>query len=394
MVDDKTIEDQRSPVSERSNHGWNPFTALRRCAWWAAPLGALLACIAIFAVFWSFEPRYRASYWLESPQDYLVYEDVMPRGTDLVNTDKALVFSPIVIDPVLSDPSLRKTPSLSDPASAEATLRQNLMIEDGDTSTRMVLSYEDTDPNAAAEIANAVAESYLRTRNLFESRRVDNLVKWLEPELRRQEQKVEEKQLLVNSLKRSVLGLPKHLLLHKAPENLRLSLLTNLSTRIANTKLELALLDARLAVKKGKSDSRGLTANEEDATRDKSRQGMESIAADETEREILAAELTVLQESYDEELQRLSSLSGESSKLQFAEQELAIELETLMRLRKRVAEFQTERQFAPSVRTLAPAAVPTSPQNSLPYKRAALAGVAAFLLPFLIGCFVRSKNSQ
>ena len=393
MADD-TIEDQGSPVSERSNRGWNPFTALRRCLWWATPLGMLLACISVFSVFWAFEPRYRAGHWVEARNDYLVYEDVTPRYRDLSNTERALIFSPIVMDPVLSDPSLRNTPSLSDPASAEANLRENLFIEEGGTSTRMVISYEDTDPNAAAEIVNAVAESYLRTRDSFDNLRVDNLVKWLQPELRRQEQRVREKQLLVNSLKRSVLGLPKHLLLHKDPENLRLSLLTNLSTRIANTKLEFSLLDARLSVKKRKSDSTGLTANEEDAPSDESRQGMESIAADETEREVLAAELTVLQESYDEELQRLSALSGESSKLQFAEQELAIELETLMRLRKRVAEFETERQLHESVRSLAPAEAPTSPHNSFPYKRAALAGVAAFLLPLVIGLFVPSKNSQ
>jgi capsular exopolysaccharide synthesis family protein len=107
--------------------------------------------------------------------------------------------------------------------------------------------------------------------------------------------------------------------------------------------------------------------------------------ADRIAYEDLTSRLTVLEKSYEEERQRLEQFGGESSQLQFAQQELDLETETLKKLRERVAAFRTEKQNSASVRTLAPAQVPKTPVESVPIKKMFVASAAAFVVPFLFG---------
>ena len=224
---------------------WILWVTVRRCWTWALPVGTLLAGIAAILVIETFVPEYKAEHWLEAKQDYLVFKGVMPVAKNLSQTEKPIILNPIVLDPVLSDPAIRKAPSLADPEVAEVNLRKNLSIASGGTSERLVISYTDTDRDAAAMVANAITDSYLRTREAFDSRRVENLEKWLAPELTRWENNVEDRRKTVSSLSENLLGYVPGERISAAEDQSRMALITQLRSQTTDLKVQLAVMDAQ-----------------------------------------------------------------------------------------------------------------------------------------------------
>lgn len=224
------------------------LVTLRRWWAWALPIGAVLAGIALYGVLLSFTPTFQATSLLEANEDYVVFKDVMPVVTDLARTEKPLFFNPIVLDPVLADPRLRRAPSLADPDRAELNLKRYLSINSGGTPSRLMVSYVDSDPEAAAMVCNAVVESYLRQRDAFDSTRVNNLERWLDPEIQRWEQEVSDRQGKVQKLSKQTLGYaPGHTA--SALENANaMTLVTRLRAQIADLTVELSIRDAELAM--------------------------------------------------------------------------------------------------------------------------------------------------
>ncbi|TWT56248.1 polysaccharide biosynthesis tyrosine autokinase [Allorhodopirellula solitaria] len=223
---------------------WIIWVTFRRCWPWAVPVGAALAGIAAFVVMQGFVPEYRASYLLESNEDYVVFKGVMPQVENLARTEKSLFQNSIVLDPVLADPTLRSAPSLSDPNSAEGKLRKNLSISSGGTDSRLVVSYTDTDREAAAMVCNAIVDSYLRQRDSFDDTRVNNLERWLEPEIQRWEQEVDERQKRVAALSQKTLGYAPGQSVDRNDSEAHMSRVAALRSQIGDLKIELALFDA------------------------------------------------------------------------------------------------------------------------------------------------------
>ncbi|TWU29129.1 polysaccharide biosynthesis tyrosine autokinase [Novipirellula artificiosorum] len=228
---------------------WLIWHTFRRCWPWALPIGIILAGAAALAVQRTFVPEYRAQHLLEANEDYVVFQGVMPMVKDLARTETSLFFNPIVLDPVLADPENRMAPSLSDPESAEQSLQRNLSVASGGTSTRLVVSYKDTDPEAAALVCNAVVESYLRQRDSFDSTRVSNLERWLEPEIQRWEREVSDRQRVVQSLSEQTLGYSPGERVSTLEDSSSFSLMTRLRQQIAELNVEISVLDAQQAMK-------------------------------------------------------------------------------------------------------------------------------------------------
>ncbi|TWT54684.1 Tyrosine-protein kinase YwqD [Rubripirellula amarantea] len=227
---------------------WILWVTFRQCWPWAVPCGAILSAITAFVVLQNFTPTYRASHLLEANDDFVVFKGVMPTVDDLANTEKSLFFNPIVIDPVLADPEIRRAPSLADPDTAEVNLRKNLTVGNGGTRARLVVSYEDSDREAAAMVCNAVVDSYLRQRDAFDNARMTNLEMWLEPEIQRWEQQVEERQLKVTRLSEQTLGFAPGQRLDVIEDQSSLSLMTHLRSQIADLSVQLAIDDAQIAM--------------------------------------------------------------------------------------------------------------------------------------------------
>ncbi|MFG0255222.1 MAG: exopolysaccharide synthesis protein, partial [Rhodopirellula sp. JB053] len=133
---------------------------------------------------------------------------------------------------------------MSDPETAEAQLRENLSVSSGGTDARLVVGYTDTDREAAAQVCNAVVESYLRQRDSFDDTRINNLERWLEPEIQRWEQEVEGRQQRVHMLSEKALGFAPGQNLDRAESESNLSRLSDLRAQIGELKIELALFDA------------------------------------------------------------------------------------------------------------------------------------------------------
>ena len=227
---------------------WILWVTFRRCWLWALPVGALLAGLAAFFVLRNFVPTYRASSLLEANLDYVVFQGVMPVVKDLAQTEKPLFFNPIVLDPVLADSELRQAPSLADPDRAEQNLKKNLTITSGGTASRLVVSYEDSDREAAAKVCNALVQSYLRQRDAFDSTRVNNLERWLEPEVQRWEQEVADRQRNVQRLSKQTLGFAPGQATSILENESTMALMTRLRAQIADLTVELSVRDAQAAM--------------------------------------------------------------------------------------------------------------------------------------------------
>ena len=122
----------------------------------------------------------------------------------------------------------------------------------------MVVNYEDTDRNAAALICNAVVDSYLRQRDAYDNKRVSNLERWLDPEIDHWQQEVEDRQANVHSLSKATIGYAKTAMFGVGPgeraavieDQSNLALMTQLRSQIADLKVQLAIYDAQIAMKR------------------------------------------------------------------------------------------------------------------------------------------------
>lgn len=241
---------------------WIMWVTFRRNWAWALPIGAVLAGLASFAVLRTFVPTYEAISLLEANQDYVVFKGVMPYVTDLAETEKALFLHSIVLDPVLADSELRRAPSLSDPEKAEQNLRKNISISSGGTASRLVVSYEDSDREAAAMVCNALVQSYLRQRDAFDSTRVNNLERWLEPEVLRWEQEVGDRQRNVQRLSKQTLGYAPGQTTSILENENTMALMTRLRAQIADLTVEISVRDAQLAMQESENPADGPQASE------------------------------------------------------------------------------------------------------------------------------------
>lgn len=223
---------------------WIIWVTFRRCWPWAVPAGAVLACIAGFFVVKTFVPRFRASYVLEAKNPkFGILPGVMPQMDDLARTEKVLIMNAVVLEPVLGDPTLRKAPSLSSPDRdvAEANLRKNLSISSGGSRSQMVISYEDTDPNAAALVCNAVAESYLKQRETIDLQRISGLKGLLAPQIASWETEVENQRQRVQQLSKNLLGhIPGQKISEMENAN-DMTYLSGLLSQISELKIELEM---------------------------------------------------------------------------------------------------------------------------------------------------------
>lgn len=222
---------------------WIIWVTFRRCWPWAMPIGAVLSGIVAFVVLQTFVPRYRATALLEANDTYILFKGVMPTVDDLARSEKAFIEYPIVLGEVLDNPDLRNAPSLRDPETAEANLRKNLSVSAAGSKKRMTISYVDTNRAAAAEICNAVVESYLRRRGEFDSSRVNDLERSLLPEIEKWEHDVEDHELRVQQLSKTTRGYSPNQRAAVMEDENHMALVTDLRRQINELEVEITLFD-------------------------------------------------------------------------------------------------------------------------------------------------------
>lgn len=185
---------------------WLLWVAFRKHWGWVLPVGALLASLGGLAVWYSFVPEYEATHILEANRDYVLSQGVSNNIRDLARSERQLITNAIVLDPVLADERLKRAPSLADAATAERRIRARLSIGNAGTDNLLTISYRDTDKEMAAEVCNAIAESYLQVRRRFDDDRMGNVERWLAQPIEQWKAKVEDHRASLAALTRAAKG--------------------------------------------------------------------------------------------------------------------------------------------------------------------------------------------
>ena len=201
----------RKPQSKPDAEGnkfdpWLLWATFRRCWMWVIPIGLVLASIVVVFLIQNFVPRYRAHSLLQANQDYIAFKGVTQVSGDLARTEKAVIFNRVVLGPVLLSLGDLGSDSLRSSPDAEMTLRKNLSVTSGGSSFALKLSYEDSNPEAAAKVCNAIVESYLRMRSDLDQGRISTLESRLEPEIERARQRVADDEQRFTELTKEVIG--------------------------------------------------------------------------------------------------------------------------------------------------------------------------------------------
>ncbi|WP_164101195.1 polysaccharide biosynthesis tyrosine autokinase [Candidatus Laterigemmans baculatus] len=191
------------------SHGFDPWliwVTIRRCWFWALPMGLMLAAVASYFVFQTFVPEYQATHVLEANHDYVVFKGVLAAPRDFSRVERQLLTNSLVLDPVLADPEVCEAPSLRNAESREREIRSRMTIGNAGTDSLLTVTYRDPDPQYAAFVCNAIVDSYMRQRETFDSRRISDLEGWLRPAIDQWEAEVKTHQERVRELSRQAHG--------------------------------------------------------------------------------------------------------------------------------------------------------------------------------------------
>ena len=117
-----------------------------------------------------------------------------------------------------------------------------------------------------------------------------------------------------------------------------------------------------------------------------------TLSSAETTQEHLEKKLSFLESKYHQERQLLQQFTGDELDLQFALDDYQREREVLDGLMSHGGLVRANRQSA--VISIAPATLPKTPLEDLPYKKLLLACLAAFTVPFGLGLLLEFRNQR
>lgn len=115
-----------------------------------------------------------------------------------VNTQIALIKSPMVLEPVVRTPSIAQLPNLQTQVNPAAWIASKLSVENALSSGRRseiyIVTFESTNPQEAEMILNAVVDSYLRYYRLLMSQQEQAIQKTLAQEKTKCEKNIQSLQ--------------------------------------------------------------------------------------------------------------------------------------------------------------------------------------------------------
>ncbi|MFZ4470364.1 MAG: Wzz/FepE/Etk N-terminal domain-containing protein, partial [Pirellula sp.] len=175
----KTVN--RSVARDAGNLGLPKIDALfllgvARKHWkWVVPVALLLSGIGAAAVLTSFKPVYEAKFRLEvDPLNYIVFADVRQSSPELIELQKAIMFSNSVLEKVVSDKTVASVPGISGAKDPVNVLRNSVKVSASAGNRLMDVRFQDTDPKNAAAVVNTLVDEYLRSRRSIEQIRTSN----------------------------------------------------------------------------------------------------------------------------------------------------------------------------------------------------------------------------
>ncbi|MFZ1936729.1 MAG: polysaccharide biosynthesis tyrosine autokinase [Thermoguttaceae bacterium] len=154
----------------QSDQGISPrflLGALRR--WWKVvlPTALLLAAAGGTTVYLLFEPVYEASalFRIVERRPYLAFETKEDGPSKLFfQTQMELIHTPLVLAPIIERPEIAKVPEIARQVDKVAYLKKQIKVLPVGESELFCIAYANPDAKSAANVVNAVTESYFKLR--------------------------------------------------------------------------------------------------------------------------------------------------------------------------------------------------------------------------------------
>ncbi|MGL4595051.1 MAG: polysaccharide biosynthesis tyrosine autokinase [Thermoguttaceae bacterium] len=166
------------------------IAGVKRSWKWALPTGLVLGSIA-FATFWFLFPKmYEAKAWMQilANRPYVVYGEKEQLQYDaFVNTQFALIRSPLILEKALENQEVSRLPSVAREKDPMTWLVKKLQLQTQGKSEMITVAIETEDPNESEKIVNAIVTAFF---DLYESQSENwnsTLIRQLTLELNRQQ---------------------------------------------------------------------------------------------------------------------------------------------------------------------------------------------------------------
>ena len=134
--------------------------------WWRVvlPCGVVLAAIAAGIVYLTFSPVYSAEAWLRICDNtpYVAFQS-REDPHRFLETQMALMRSPLVIGPVVSRPEIAQLPEIQNQEAPVVWLGTKIKATSGG-GEYVTISFESHSPVSSAMVVNAVVKTYLDLR--------------------------------------------------------------------------------------------------------------------------------------------------------------------------------------------------------------------------------------
>ncbi len=108
----------------------------------------------------------------------------------------------------------------------------------------------------------------------------------------------------------------------------------------------------------------------------------------------MKAKRALIASEYEKEKEKLERKGGNAVELMFAKDDRAIAVEILGTMQQKLAETKIERRRGSGVSSVSPASPPTTPTETIPYRRMLLAGIVGMLAPFGIGLLLEIRSKR
>ncbi len=224
------------------------LTALRR--WWKAALPAalLLAAAGGTIVYLLFEPVYEAAAWfqIEERTPYLAFETKDDtRSKMFFQTQIEIIRSPLVLGPVVKQPEIARLPELARESDKVSWLASRIKVTSVGNSELFRILYAGPDPKNAAEVVNAVTESYFKLRDQTDIERNQRIIDLLGQERGKRSREVMRLRNNLRALAEQAADKDPFAanIEGESPKNHPLA---NLQTKLIEAQVEGAVLEARI----------------------------------------------------------------------------------------------------------------------------------------------------
>ena len=202
---------------------------------------------------------FEATHMLEANQDYIVFNDVLARSSNLEATEKQIILSDLVLDDVVSQAEIQAA-GFVDPVASVSEIRDSLRIRSAGTRTLLRLSYTHSDATIAALVCNAVANSFLAQRERLDNQRVSDLTSWLTPSIDLWKAEVQGHERRIVELSKVSMGFDPS----NAVESMEfdLSTLSKLRSQVQELQIQEAWLETSLRTQTNENTTLGSTKTE------------------------------------------------------------------------------------------------------------------------------------